>query len=270
MFLRKRRAQDWIIPEFKPQLGRRHDLRSRLRQVTDTNYLNHAWSGAAIQGGGPWTQNLGLWEIPTVSQPSEPQGNEGGWNSSSWIGIDGSPQGQASNDVLQAGVEQKVDASGNPSYIPWYEWYAPKESGSPSYIYQTNFDLEVSPGNQVWCQVSYLPVPFLNLTIIMGLITFGNLATNQSVPPVLLWPPPGATVAGNSVEWIMEAPDTGYPVSSLPEFTPVAFQAADGSNNAGGDANPQNGITYNIDNAVGTVLTSTTVGPYTVTIDFIG
>ena len=68
--------------------------------------------------------------IPTVSKPTEPQGTEGGWNSASWVGIDSANTNDgkfSSNDVLQAGVEQRVDARGNANYTAWFEWFAPTQ-----------------------------------------------------------------------------------------------------------------------------------------------
>ena len=62
----------------------------------------------------------GSWTVPSVSKPTEPPGSDGGWDSSSWVGLDGS---SGSDDVLQAGIEQRVDGSGNASYYAWFEWF---------------------------------------------------------------------------------------------------------------------------------------------------
>jgi Peptidase A4 family len=259
-----RHAEDWVVPELKPQVGRTHHyFRSPLIQAADGNFVVTTWAGAAIQGGS-WTSNAGIWEIPTVSQPKEGAGEEGGWNSSSWIGIDGYNLEIASNDVLQAGVQQKVDTNGKASYTAWFEWYAPPEAGSPSYIYQTNLDIEVSPGDQIFCWVLYIPLGLFGLKL--GYIVFVNMTTGKG-GAVLLAPPPGATAAGNTIEWIMEAPDGGEPTSSLPKFTPFVFSVPGGG--SGDPNNPQIGDTLNIENVAGQVLTSVTVGNDTVAINFI-
>jgi len=87
---------------------------------TDAGFSSNNWGGGSIQGN--WVTAVGTWVVPTVSTPPEPQGTEGGWNSSSWVGIDGA---YGSNDVLQAGIQQRVDSQGNASYVAWFEWFAP-------------------------------------------------------------------------------------------------------------------------------------------------
>jgi hypothetical protein len=54
---------------------------------------------------------------------------------------------------------------------------------------------------------------------------FANDTTGEHFS-ITLAAPPGATFDGNTAEWIMEAPDGGEPVSSLPAFTPVTFTDA--------------------------------------------
>jgi len=112
-----------IVPEFRPQRGRTH-RRKAFRRHSDTAFTSNNWSGGSIQGN--WSGAIGFWNIPTVTQPTEAQGQEGGWNSSSWIGIDGA---YGDNDVLQAGIEQRLDAQANASYIAWFEWFAPGQLG---------------------------------------------------------------------------------------------------------------------------------------------
>ena len=115
VFSRKWLAKDRIVPRLEPQLGKIHRLRG-LRK-TEAGFTSNNWSGGVIQG--QWNSAIGYWKIPTVSKPTEAQGQEGGWNSSSWIGIDG----WNSDDVLQAGVQQRVAADGTVSYVAWYEWF---------------------------------------------------------------------------------------------------------------------------------------------------
>ncbi|HEY1933544.1 MAG TPA: G1 family glutamic endopeptidase [Acetobacteraceae bacterium] len=284
VFGRKWLARDRVTGPIVPQPGITHHLwRLPVRQE-DGTFLGGAWSGAGTRSpSGTWTGIVGFWDVPTVSEPSEPQGTEGGWNSSSWIGIDGFFN---SNDVLQAGVQQKVDAHGNATYVAWYEWVVPPPAsvppgtpvdangyplawvGSPNgqyqYIYQANIPgFTVKPGQQVYCSAQY------NAGKTAGLIYFANETTGQTFQQTLA-PPPGASFSGQSVEWIMEAPDGGEPRSALPKFTPVTFTSAlaCGANNALAD--PSTGDTMNIETSGGKVLTSVTTGKDTTTISFIG
>ncbi len=265
---RKWLAKDRIIPELHPQVGITHLYRGPApKRQADATYTGQVWAGAGTKTG-QWTSVIGQWTIPTVSEPPEAQGTEGGWNSSSWVGLDGF---FFSNDVLQAGIQQRViyipiPFGGHisiPIYVAWYEWFAPPQANSPGYIYQTNIaNFPVKPGDQVYCSVQY------NGTT-SGSVSFANNTTGQHFS-ITLAPPPGANFNGQSCEWIMEAPDGGEPTSSLPRFTPVTFTSAlaCGPNNA--VTNPQLGDILNIATAGGTLLTSTTVGNQTATISFVG
>jgi hypothetical protein len=255
---RKWLEKDRIVPESHPQIGVTHHLKAPLQKGTDGNYVNTVWSGA---GGntGSWTGIIGYWTVPTVSKPSEAAGTEGGWNSSSWIGLDGFSN---SNDVLQAGVQQRVNANGTTGYYAWYEWYAPAVAGSPGYIYQTNIaNFPIAPGQQVYCSVQYSGKT-------AGVISFANEATGQHFS-ITLAPPPGANFSGSSYEWIMECPDYGPPHAALPKFTPVVFTTAVACGASGASANPATGDTLNMAYN-GKTLTSVTVGTDTCTIKFIG
>ncbi len=251
--------KDRIVPHSVPQIGVTHRLTQVPQKHTDGTYTSSMWAGA---GGrtGKWTGVIGYWHIPTVSKPTEAQGTEGGWNSSSWIGIDGFFN---SNDVLQAGIQQRVNAAGVASYVAWYEWYSTPVAGSPGYVWQTNIaNFDVSPGQQVYCSVQYVN----NNTA--GTLYFANQTTGQHFS-ITLAPPPGANFSGSSYEWIVEAPDGGEPKSSLPRFTPVTFTSAIACGPNGASANPLTGDIINIVGQ-GKTLTSTTIGSQTTTVSFIG
>jgi hypothetical protein len=261
IFSRKWETKNRIVPKLEVQFGKTHQLKALKK--TETGYTSNNWSGGALQGSpGLYISAIGFWTVPTVGIPSEPQGNEGGWNSSSWIGIDGFSS--TTNDVLQAGIQQYVDASGNVSYVAWYEWFV---SGSDPtqfpYIYQTNIpNFSVAPGQTVYCSVQYVG----NNTA--GQIYLANESTGQNFS-ITLAPPTGATFNGSDAEWIMEAPDGGEPTSSLPSFSPVQFTTALACNNSV-VGNPENGDYVNVVNNNGQTLTSVSLGNDSVTIDFIG
>jgi hypothetical protein len=259
VFSRRWRPEDRLVPEFEPQVGKTHNLRSTKRLV-DGTVTTANWAGSVVTG--QWTGAIGFWAIPTVTEPLEPPGADGGWNSSSWVGIDGYG---GSNDLLQAGVEQSVDANGNAQYVAWYEWFAPQESNSPPYIFQTNItNFAVAPGQTVYCSVQYIsdgPA---------GQVFFANETTGQHFS-ITLAAPPGAMFSGSSAEWIMEAPGLGEPTTSLPMFTPVAFTSAVCCGPNGTLDNPSDGDTFNIvGGGVGKTLTSVTFGPNSVTINYVG
>jgi hypothetical protein len=254
------RPEDRIVPEFDVQVGVTHRLRGA-KQVADGQFTSDNWSGATLRppAGHSWSGAVGYWTIPTVSEPTEPQGTEGGWNSSSWVGIDG---GYGSNDVLQAGIQQRVDAQGNASYVAWYEWFAPQQPNSPGYIWQTNIsNFPVSPGQQVYCSAQYIGTT-------AGHLYFANDTTGQHFS-ITLAPPPGASFDGDTAEWIMETPDGGEGVASMPSFTPVHFQGAVccGQNVPSGD--PVNGDTWVID-GFGQQLTAVALATGSVTVTFSG
>jgi hypothetical protein len=259
VFSRRWRAEDRLVPELEPQVGKTHNLRSAKR-LADGMITSANWAGSLVPG--KWTGAIGFWAVPTVTEPLEPQGTEGGWNSASWVGIDGFG---GSNDVLQAGVQQSVDTNGNAQYVAWYAWFAPQQSDSPPYIFQTNIpNFVVAPGQTVYCSVQYVS----NGTA--GQVSFANETTGQQFS-VTLAPPPGATFSGSSAEWIMEAPGLGEPTTSLPMFTPVVFTSAVCCGPNGTLDNPSDGDIFNIvGGGVGATLTSVTLGPDTVTIDYVG
>ena len=253
-------GRDWpddarIVPRLAPQVGVTHELTPRER-VADTAFTSNNWGGSTIKG--KWAHAVGTWRVPTVSIPSTPAGTDKGWDSSSWVGIDGT---YGSNDVLQAGVQQSVGADGSTTYVAWYEWFAPKVNGSPAYIYQTNIEnIRIEPGDEVFAGVHYQNG--------QGYVMFGNVDRGRYFS-IQLAAPPGASFSGNSVEWIVEAPNTGEPGTSLPRFTPVNFSAALGSDvNATVTADPNTGDTTNI-TAFGRFLTSVTLATDALTVNYL-
>jgi hypothetical protein len=258
---RKYLARDRIIPHFEPKPGLTHNLKKPLKKLANQSFTGTQWAGAGFLNGPGWGYVQGTWTIPTVSRPTEAQGNGGGWDSSSWVGLDGWFD---SNDVLQAGIQQAVDASGNTTYIPWFEWWvANAPAGAPYFVNQTNIsNFSAVPGQVVSCFVSYI------WDNTWGHIVFTNQTSNSYIA-IWLVPPPGASFDGQSAEWIMEAPNGGTPATELPKFTPVVFTDAFACGGVA-EGDPQFGDTTNIEDGAGTVVTSVTTGPDTVTVDFTG
>jgi hypothetical protein len=258
-FSRKWRAADRIVPRFGTPIVKPPILRKPIKKGVGKQLTSPNWAGAVFPGG-KWVGILANWKVPTVSkQPGETSAN--GWFSASWIGIDG---WEASNDVLQAGVAQVIPPPQyEPQYYAWYEWYAPAAPGDPPYVNQIPItNIQVSPGDEVFSQVMYIGNT-------AGYVMFVNQTTNQYFTMTLA-PPPQASFAGNSIEWIMEAQ------IDLPIFTPLQFTLAVGCNpnfetvDATGYAvNADEADTVNIVGPGGT-LTKATTGNYSVTIEYLG
>lgn len=113
-----------IVPEFEITPGRRH-LHRRQQTTQDTvQAVSGNWAGAVVDStSGPWVSAAGQFTIPTVSKPSEPAVVNNGWQCVAWVGIDGYSDATPSNDVLQIGVEQTVDSTGNTTCTAWFEWW---------------------------------------------------------------------------------------------------------------------------------------------------
>jgi hypothetical protein len=231
---RKWRVEDWIIPELQTAPGKTHHLRCR----PNDNGVSPFWSGAVVTGpNGNFNGVLAFWNVPTISQPTEAQGSEGGWDSSSWAGIDG----WTSNDLLQAGVQQYLSGPGaKPQYIAWHQWWIAPPTNPPAgpldangypeawvnsrngtfqYIYQTNYkNFDVTAGDAVMTAIVYRENA-------AGTVQFSNITTGQtSILNLKL--PPTVQFAANNAEWIMELPNGGWPNTSLPKFTPIQFGEA--------------------------------------------
>jgi hypothetical protein len=282
VFSRRWLSKDRIVPVMEPQPGKSHNLKYPVAKAEDGTYTSPIWGGCGLQGPpSSWNGVQGFWNVPKVSRPSEPQGNLGGWDSSSWVGLDGY---NISNDVLQAGVQQTVNSAGQPAYVAWYEWIVSPPTNLPAgtpvdnngyplawvgnggkyqYIYQTNLpNFKVTAGQSVVASIVYLGNE-------KGYVSFANLTTGQHFQLSLL-PPPGASFNGSTVEWIMEMPNFGWPNTSLVKFTPVVFTDAFATTIGCGSAGlPANGNILNIVSN-GKQLTSGSVNGTTVTIDFVG
>ena len=102
----------------------------------------------------------------------------------------------------------------------------------------------------------------------LGVITFVNQTQGFHFSVVLV-PPPGAAFTGNTAEWIMEAPDFGEPISSLPKFSRVQFTGAQCSGPGGASSDPSQGDVWTV-SGFGKTLTAVTLATDEATIDFTG
>jgi hypothetical protein len=224
-FSRQWLAKDRIVPHSEPNIGVTHLLKGDIKKQADSSWTNYSWAGAG-QNTKTYKGVIGTWTVPTVSIAPEPLGFEGGWLSSSWVGIDGMeiPNPFQSTDVLQAGITQRVSPTGIAEYYAWYEWYVhwTPGSGLPGYVFETPIsNFPVKPGDEITCLVTYYQQT-------SGVIYIANNTNGAHfgitlAPPAAPGQPSPASFNGSSVEWIMEDPDGSKDHSSLPKFTPVTF-----------------------------------------------
>jgi hypothetical protein len=259
VFSARWREKDRIVPALRPQSGKTHQIR-RKRRTTDGGFTSDAWAGGVFTGG-LWSSVTAAWTVPTVGRLLGPQGAEG-WSSTCWLGLDGFKTGRRSScDVLQAGIEQSIDDDGEPTYTVWFAWHAPARPGAPAYIHQTNVvNFPLDPGDTIQCYVSYANA---NTS---GYVFVANL-TRRKFTALTLAPPPGATFRGDSISWIVEAPDD-RDLADLPAtLPPVKFTAAAASGPTGVVGNPRHADTVDIVSAHGQLLTRTTPGHFGITIN---
>lgn len=230
------RPENFLPIRLEPQAGVTHALVPPRR--TQGPYTSKTWCGCAIVGN--WIGAFATWHVPKITTPPDAVGQA--LECASWVGLDGSfLPGTHSNDVLQAGVSHNLDVNGNVSNTAWFEWY-PGDVDLESledqfpYVYQTNINIPVTPGDEVAVVVQYVlsnaaPVgvpdpPAGRYTY--GAINFINVTLQKSHAFYML-PPPGTQLfTGDSAEWIMERGS-----DFLPKFGQITFDTA-GSCNPGG------------------------------------
>lgn len=252
---REWRREDRILPHLEPHFGVSHRVRGD-RQRDDGAYTSDNWAGATLRSprGQRWSGAIGNWIVPSLDCSA---GVRAGWNASSWVGLDGV---YGCPDVLQAGVQQRLDPDGNVSYAAWYEWFAPEQTNSPPYIWQTDVpNFAVGAGDVVYCSTQYLATR-------AGHLFFANETTGQHFS-ITLRPPPGAAFAGKAADWIVETPEFGDGPASLPTSSPVQFEGAMCCGPALVSGDPADGDTWVIQ-VFGITLTEVSVASGAVTVAY--
>ena len=215
-------------------------LAAEAAKVTTVN-----WSGYAIvDARNPFksgTTVYGEWVVPVAQQAAGTC--TGTWAySSAWVGIDGF----TSSDVLQAGIE--VDAlcrngSTTAFYSAWYEWFPDVETRIRN--------LQISPGNVIGVEV-------WNSGPTVGNAYIVNYTTRQSVS-LQFNAPPGTSLVGDSVEWVVERPQVNGSFAALTHYVAEPFNfchaAASGGTYTPG-ASPS-GTAYSIDMVDGSGVSAT-------------
>ena len=149
-----------------------------------------------------------------------------------WVGIDGGQDktGAIINwELLQVCIIQCIDTTTSPPTYsirtPFFMWLVPDPDTNASkqalcHDLGTQSYAVIDPGDEIFLWISYESNPDGS--------PYGNVScyncTKGWQTPFHVVPPPGATCAGKSIEWIIENgnetnPDRGWP-PVVPQFTP--------------------------------------------------
>ena len=162
----------------------------------DTQNTSHNWSGYAATGGA-YTAVSGTWTVPQFNSDSA------AGIDAAWVGIGG----VRSRDLIQAGTQQSVNASGSTHYEAWIEMLPRASRPVP---------LAVHAGDSVTVSLSeQAPDEWL--------IQFTNNTTGQTYQTTQEY-----SSSHSSAEWVEEAPSGGRGgVLPLDNFGTIQF--SDGS-----------------------------------------
>jgi hypothetical protein len=199
-------TKTWIAPEFT-ELSFRTSSPDAVVSPDFINYVTSSfWSGATqLSGGGlAWTCVAAKWTVSDPNTANYHPVDDNLWLEATWVGIDG----YYSPDVLQAGTSTEIRTISLNNDLEvdvwaWWEWYP----ASPHAI--SNFP--VSPGDVVYCLIR------ADDTMTGATIYFSNLSTGLGTH-FHITPPSGTTLAGDSVEWIVERPGYGSHRTLLPNY----------------------------------------------------
>jgi peptidase A4-like protein len=151
------------------------------------------WSGYGANGG-KFTSVTGTWTVPTVAATATGA-------DATWVGIGG----LTSRDLIQAGTQAVVDASGTVEYSSWIEMLPASSRTVP---------LSVTAGDSVT----------VTLTQQDGndwLIAIKNNTTGGTYSVTVQY-----SSSNSSAEWVQEAPSVGRGLVSLDQFGTVQFSGA--------------------------------------------
>jgi hypothetical protein len=183
----------------------------RPKSAADTNASNATWSGAVLSSppsGQTFYSISASFIVPNAYPPpsarvSATTWQDGSYDCSIWIGIDG----YGTAGVLQTGVTCQVTVSGgqitSQSAAPWFEWYPAYEVGF------SNFS--VKPGDLVHCVVCG------GTGSTSGYCAISNLSSGISTSTTIPSPQNGIVIQGVTAEWIAEDP------TEEPSGTPWPF-----------------------------------------------
>ena len=250
---------NYIQPTFQRNDGKAHGPRKRLTGAPTETSTN--WSGGVVfaPSGQSFNWVEGDWVIPDVDAPTENQW----YYCANWIGIDG----DGSNDVCQAGVECDVYRSGTTvtrNIYPWWEWFAQGCCPGTCCEHQIT-NLAVNPGDMVTVLICTSGVGATGALVIIVNRTTGDSTWFTISAPT------GTSLAGNSAEWIVEAPTVGGAQSSMADYGEVFFSVCEAFLGSGATVNGGTGDNINMINSSGSeVSAGTLITPTVIQCEYVG
>jgi len=216
------------IPELAKLEGVSHRPATRLTVRSQSTKAVAAdasnWSGFALvpaKSAPAFDSVSGRWVLPTVKQPADQC--LGGWDySSQWVGMGGISDA----DLLQSGSEADVfcDLPGNnvAEYFPWIEWLP----GPTLVLYEnvaTNTLFPFVPGD--YLIVTVTATKFSGGASKNAVVNFADVTQGWSVAITFTAAAVGGSkVTGSSAQWILERPEVGSTLATLPDYFVDAWQ----------------------------------------------
>ena len=254
VFSRLKGKLNYVSPTMRRNEDRFHGPRKAAAgAVRAGTEISGNWSGGVVfaPSGSNFRWVQGDWVVPDVDAPTENQW----YYCASWIGLDG----ENSGDVCQAGVECEVYRSGSSItrvIYPWWEWYPNPE------VQITN--LTVNAGDMITCLICTGGAGATTASLYLTNRTTGaSTSLNFSAPP-------GTKLAGNSAEWIVEAPTVGGSQSAIADYGEVFFSVCE-ANTGSATVNGGTGDNINLENGAATVVSQgTLITPTIVQCEYVG
>jgi hypothetical protein len=221
VFTRLKGRLNYVEPRFRVSRDESRNRASPAGVFTGDN-----WSGGVVQPppGRSFQQVLGHWIVPNTN----PIAGRILFNSY-WIGLDGFVSG--TGEALQAGVDCVTVGTSKGTFYAWVQWApSPKRA----------INVAVSAGDLVMVNISAAP----GAGATSATISFANI-TSGAATSFTISAPPSHQLAGNSAEWIVEAPGG---IGELADYGQVFFDdctacLAGGSGGAGGGTGQKLDIT---------------------------
>ncbi|KAL1872261.1 hypothetical protein Plec18167_006864 [Paecilomyces lecythidis] len=190
-----------IMPAFA---GPRTKYLSTTSAEKNRTYYSHNWAGAVLPKSALSFAPTLASVAATITVPIPTSSATNVQGASAWVGIDGFVNTAA---ILQTGIDIVAFEGEDGSYKPWYQWYP------DTAIY---FDLEIEAGD-------VLVMTVYSTTKSTGVAIIQNNSTGESATATVSAPHPGATLTGQSVEWIVEDYESGGSRVSFLDFGTVNF-----------------------------------------------